>query len=85
MSASKPASCQTCGQSLPRSLEALVLAAQGFDAREIANRMLVSRRAVHLSLWRAKNLLGARNRAEAIDLVRSRGLIPPAEGEADHV
>ena len=58
-----------------REAEALTIAARGSNNREIAAAMGLSENSVKMFLKRAFFKLGAANRAEAVQLAVSRGLI----------
>ena len=59
-----------------REAEVLLIAAKGCNNREIAKTIGLSENSVKMFLKRAFFKLGASNRAEAVQLAVSRGLIP---------
>ncbi|GAA2629946.1 LuxR C-terminal-related transcriptional regulator [Streptomyces axinellae] len=59
--------------------EALLLAANGLTARQIATRLGTSEQGIHLRLNQAARSVGAHSRTHLVALAMATGLITPAD------
>jgi DNA-binding CsgD family transcriptional regulator len=73
----------TLAESLsPREMEVLVIICEGRTDREIAERLFISERTVHVHVRRVLSKLGVTSRTQATALAFRQGLVPTRAGEA---
>lgn len=73
-----PASTALSGQ----QLEILALIAAGYSRRQVSYKVGLPSGAISVQLARARRKLDAATTAEAVDVARRRGLLPPVAGRA---